>query len=108
MVSLLQAIKKPFKERAIKKEGMMTGTPDPITPKEAFKRAFEEEKKQIEKEKEVERQAKEQAKIKRAEERAKRAARNPLLKRLAKKAGAIGKKSIDATAAKIGEELKKL
>ena len=95
MVSLIERLREPFRRKTEKE-------------KTAFQESFEEEKKLVAKEREAEEKARAEARIQREAERGKRAIRNPFFKRLAKKAGAIGKKGIELAAAKISEQSREI
>lgn len=89
----------------MKKSGMMSGTPDPGTSKSVYKEAYDKEKRMLIEERKEAKEKREESKIRRAAEKAKRDVRNPLYKRIAKKAGAITKEAASAAAVQIGKEV---
>lgn len=72
--------------------------------KSAYAKAYDEEKRKLKEKRKRAKEERNKARLKRAEAKAKRDARNPLYKRLAKKAGAVTKEAVEQVAADIGKQ----
>ncbi len=93
-MSFMDTIKKSYQEAKEQKQ----------VKHSAYTEEYEKEKERYKKDRKKAKKKRQEYQVERAKEKAKRDVRNPLYKRLAKKAGAITKKSVEYAAAEIGKQ----
>ena len=93
-MSFMETISKTYKEAKKQKQ----------VEQSAYAEEYEEEKERYKKDRKKAKKKRQEYRVERAREKAKRDVRNPLYKRLAKKAGAITKKSVEYAATEIGKQ----